>query len=64
MRVQITGLVCCELYKVVAGAPIEKLRDTFINTGINMYSMTEPRPPAKTKSCVRSQRVVAPSPPP
>lgn len=35
---------------MVAGAPLEKLRDTFLNTGINFYSMSEPMPPTKTVS--------------
>ena len=57
---QITGLVCAQLYGVVAGLPVEKLRDVFLNTAINLYSMSEPMPPSKTVSQVCSRALRAP----
>lgn len=47
----ITGLVCIEFYKVVAGnQPIESLRNTFMNLALNIYAMGEPGPSKKTSS--------------
>ena len=53
MFLQITGLVSWQLYNVAAGAPIERLRDVFLNTAINLYSMSGPMPPTKTVSLER-----------
>ncbi|CAL5060894.1 unnamed protein product [Urochloa decumbens] len=40
-----TGLVCLELYKVIAGDhPIEDYRNTFANLALPLFSMAEPVP--------------------
>ncbi|XP_062189281.1 ubiquitin-activating enzyme E1 3 isoform X2 [Phragmites australis] len=40
-----TGLVCLELYKVIAGQhPIEDYRNTFANLALPLFSMAEPVP--------------------
>ncbi|PAN15572.1 hypothetical protein PAHAL_2G498900 [Panicum hallii] len=40
-----TGLVCLELYKVIAGEhPIEDYRNTFTNLALPLFSMAEPVP--------------------
>ncbi|KAL6657251.1 hypothetical protein ACP70R_005031 [Stipagrostis hirtigluma subsp. patula] len=45
-----TGLVCLELYKVVAGDhPIEDYRNTFANLALPLFSMAEPVPPKVIK---------------
>lgn len=46
----VTGLVCIEVYKVIFGMPVEAIRNSFINLGINMYSMAEPAGPKRTKT--------------
>jgi len=38
----ITGLVCLELYKLVAGKPLAAFRDCNINIGVNTYQFFEP----------------------
>ncbi|WOK96678.1 ubiquitin-activating enzyme E1 2-like isoform X1 [Canna indica] len=41
-----TGLVCLELYKVLAGAhKLEDYRNTFANLALPLFSMAEPVPP-------------------
>ncbi|KAK1323715.1 Ubiquitin-activating enzyme E1 1 [Acorus calamus] len=41
-----TGLVCLELYKVVAGGhKVEDYRNTFANLALPLFSMAEPVPP-------------------
>eukprot|EP00270_Netrium_digitus_P011470 TRINITY_DN3658_c0_g2_i1.p1 TRINITY_DN3658_c0_g2~~TRINITY_DN3658_c0_g2_i1.p1 ORF type:complete len:761 (-),score=244.34 TRINITY_DN3658_c0_g2_i1:199-2184(-) len=44
-----TGLVCLELYKVVQGLAIEKLRNTFANLALPLFSMAEPVPTKQYK---------------
>ncbi|XP_020170686.1 ubiquitin-activating enzyme E1 3 [Aegilops tauschii subsp. strangulata] len=45
-----TGLVCLELYKVLAGDhPVEDYRNTFANLALPMFSMAEPVPPKEMK---------------
>ncbi|KAF2924671.1 ubiquitin-activating enzyme E1 3 isoform X1 [Oryza sativa Japonica Group] len=45
-----TGLVCLELYKVIAGEhPIEDYRNTFANLALPLFSMAEPVPPKVMK---------------
>ncbi|XP_047088883.1 ubiquitin-activating enzyme E1 3-like [Lolium rigidum] len=45
-----TGLVCLELYKVIAGGhPIEDYRNTFANLALPLVSMAEPVPAKVTK---------------
>jgi ubiquitin-activating enzyme E1 len=46
----VTGLVCIELYKVVGGSAVDKMRNTFMNLAVNVYSMGEPGEPRRTKS--------------
>lgn len=46
----VTGLVCVELYKVVAQRPLEALRNSFMNLAVNVYSMGEPAGPKRVKS--------------
>lgn len=40
-----TGLVCLELYKVLAGHKVEKYRNTFANLALPLFSMAEPVAP-------------------
>ncbi|VAH41779.1 unnamed protein product [Triticum turgidum subsp. durum] len=45
-----TGLVCLELYKVIAGEhPVEDYRNTFANLALPLFSMAEPVPPKVMK---------------
>ncbi|XP_062197173.1 ubiquitin-activating enzyme E1 2-like [Phragmites australis] len=45
-----TGLVCLELYKVLAGGhKVEDYRNTFANLAIPLFSMAEPVPPQTIK---------------
>ncbi|KAJ6822888.1 ubiquitin-activating enzyme E1 2-like [Iris pallida] len=45
-----TGLVCLELYKVLAnGHKVEDFRNTFANLALPMFSMAEPVPPKVIK---------------
>eukprot|EP00268_Persea_americana_P018202 TRINITY_DN1900_c0_g1_i7.p1 TRINITY_DN1900_c0_g1~~TRINITY_DN1900_c0_g1_i7.p1 ORF type:complete len:1072 (-),score=180.51 TRINITY_DN1900_c0_g1_i7:554-3769(-) len=45
-----TGLVCLELYKVVAGGhKLEDYRNTFANLALPLFSMAEPVPPKLIK---------------
>ena len=45
-----TGLVCLELYKVLAtGHKVEDYRNTFANLALPMFSMAEPVPPKVMK---------------
>ncbi|KAM3229031.1 hypothetical protein ACQJBY_060137 [Aegilops geniculata] len=45
-----TGLVCLELYKVLAGDhPVEDYRNKFANLALPMFSMAEPVPPKEMK---------------
>ncbi|KAK3139148.1 hypothetical protein QOZ80_5AG0378620 [Eleusine coracana subsp. coracana] len=45
-----TGLVCLELYKVLAGGhKVEDYRNTFANLAIPLFSMAEPVPPKTIK---------------
>ncbi|KAI4964948.1 hypothetical protein ZWY2020_057819 [Hordeum vulgare] len=45
-----TGLVCLELYKVLAGDhPVEDYCNTFANLALLMFSMAEPVPPKEMK---------------
>jgi ubiquitin-activating enzyme E1 len=46
----VTGLVTIELYKVIAGKPVDKIRNSFINLAINLFSMAEPAEPKRTKT--------------
>mmetsp|Transcript_2869 Transcript_2869/g.10148 ORF Transcript_2869/g.10148 Transcript_2869/m.10148 type:complete len:1131 (-) Transcript_2869:105-3497(-) len=46
-----TGLVSIELYKALAAAPLEAMRNSFGNLAINMFAMSEPMPPKKVTSC-------------
>jgi ubiquitin-activating enzyme E1 len=46
----VTGLVCVEFYKVVAGARLEHFRNSFLNLGVNVFSMGEPAGPKRTRS--------------
>ena len=44
-----TGLVCLELYKVLAGVKLEAFRNTFANLALPLFAMSEPMPPQKMK---------------
>ncbi len=43
------GLVCLELYKVVASKPVEAYRNTFANLALPLFAMAEPIPPKQFK---------------
>ncbi|RZR81763.1 hypothetical protein BHM03_00008058 [Ensete ventricosum] len=50
-----TGLVCLELYKVLAGGhKVEDYRNTFANLALPLFSMAEPVPPNVMKHRDRS----------
>lgn len=44
------GLVLLEVAKVLQGKPMEAMRNAFCNLAINMYVISEPAGPLKTKS--------------
>lgn len=46
----VTGLVCLEAYKLVAGKGEAGARNSFLNLAINMYAQSDPSPPKRTKS--------------
>ena len=46
----VTGLVCLELYKLVAGKPLAACRNYWINLAINSFSCAEPKGPIRKKS--------------
>jgi len=46
----VTGLVSLELLKVTNGKKFEDFRNSFVNLALPMFQMSEPMPPAKTKS--------------
>merc|ERR1711939_1194733 len=45
----VTGLVMLEMFKVLQGKPIEKLRNGNFNLGTNTYMMFEPNPASQNK---------------
>lgn len=55
----VTGLICLELYKLV-GTPrkeltIEAFKNGFVNVAIPFMTLSEPSPPAKTKSMLKGK---------
>lgn len=46
----VTGLVCLEFYKLVAGKPVGETRNSFCNLAVNVFSMSEPGEPKRVKS--------------
>merc|ERR1719158_364556 len=44
-----TGLVMLEVYKIVAGLPIEQIRSSNFNLAVNHYAFFEPMEAEKTK---------------
>lgn len=46
----VTGLVCLEAYKLIAGKTLEETRNSFVNLAMNVYAMGEPGGPKRTKS--------------
>ena len=46
----ITGLVCFELYKVVAKRPLDQFKNAFVNLAIPLAAFSEPLPPLAHKS--------------
>eukprot|EP00850_Spirogloea_muscicola_P006789 SM000033S12310 [mRNA] locus=s33:1758:6785:+ [translate_table: standard] len=44
-----TGLVCLELYKVLQGHKVDKMRNTFANLALPLFSMAEPVAPKRFK---------------
>jgi ubiquitin-activating enzyme E1 len=46
----VTGLVSLELYKIASGRAVEDARNTFMNLANNVYAMSEPVGPKRTKS--------------
>jgi len=58
----VTGLICLELYKLV-GTPqkeltIEAYKSAFCNLAIPFMTLSEPQPPAKTKTMVNGEEFV------
>ena len=52
----VTGLVMLEMFKVLQGAPIEKLRNGNFNLGTNNYMMFEPNPATQNKDNIKVTR--------
>eukprot|EP00656_Telonema_subtile_P003724 TRINITY_DN11687_c0_g2_i3.p1 TRINITY_DN11687_c0_g2~~TRINITY_DN11687_c0_g2_i3.p1 ORF type:complete len:1029 (-),score=303.82 TRINITY_DN11687_c0_g2_i3:165-3251(-) len=46
----VTGLVCLELLKVAHGKKLDDYRNSFINLALPQMIMSEPMPPARTKT--------------
>jgi ubiquitin-activating enzyme E1 len=40
----VTGLVCLELYKLLAGRPLEAFRNAFANLALPLFALSEPMP--------------------
>ena len=45
----VSGLVACELIKVVAGAPLAAYRNAFMNLALALLCFSEPQPPARER---------------
>ncbi len=45
----VTGLVCLEFYKLLAGKKLEQYRNTFVNLALPVFQQSEPVPPKKSK---------------
>jgi ubiquitin-activating enzyme E1 len=50
----VTGLVCLEIYKLVQTKPLESYQNTYVNLAIPLVSASEPLPPARTKSKLKT----------
>jgi len=46
----VTGLVCIEFFKVVAGKPLDAFKNAFCNLAINTYQLAEPAGPKRVTS--------------
>ena len=55
----VTGLICTELYKIVGSAgrecKLDDLKNGFINIAIPFMTLSEPTPPAKTKTILKGK---------
>lgn len=55
----VTGLICLELYKIVGTSrkpvTIDVFKNGFVNLAIPFMTLSEPTPPAKTKSLLKGQ---------
>ena len=50
---QVTGLVCMEVYKIMQEKPLESYKNWFLNLALPQFSCSEPLPPAKTATVIK-----------
>jgi len=51
----VTGFVCLEIMKIIQEKPVEAFRNAFCNMAVPLFTLSEPMPPAKTKSQLKGK---------
>jgi len=51
----VTGFVCLEIMKIIQNKPVEAFRNAFCNMAVPLFTLSEPMPPAKTKSMLKGK---------
>merc|ERR1719373_1556231 len=51
----VTGFVCLEIMKIIQEKPVEAFRNAFCNMAVPLFTLSEPMPPAKTKSMLKGK---------
>lgn len=51
----VTGFVCLEIMKIIQEKPVEAFRNAFCNMAVPLFTLSEPMPPAKTKSLLKGK---------
>lgn len=53
----VTGAICLELFKVLKGAPIDQMFNSFCNLALPIFTHEEPLAPEYTKSVIKGEEV-------
>ena len=56
----VTGLVCLEFYKLVAGKPVTSFRNSYVNLAVNNFSASEPNGPRRKVSVAYDKVMMGP----